>query len=144
MTAHTHSLHNISSYFDSDYETKEEMFGEHHETARDKYEMSTANIGPQDAQSTHYLGVTQEMKPGESETGFQNEIPASPKNTQDSAIQQESNNTSGDELLNAEENDEQYPSRIRLTFLTFGLMAVVLMVALDNYILGTLLIIFLF
>ena len=34
------------------------------------------------------------------------------------------------------EDDIKYPSRIRLAFLTIGLMAIVLMVALDNYILG--------
>ena len=79
------------------------------------------------------------MNSGESETEVQNETPASPKSSEDSAIQQESNTTSGDESRSAEENDEQYLSRIRSTFLTFGLMAVVLMAALDNYILGTLL-----
>ena len=37
---------------------------------------------------------------------------------------------------NVKQNNSPYPSPVRLTFLTFGLMAVVLMVALDNYILG--------
>lgn len=49
-----------------------------------------------------------------------------------------SEKNSGDDTLETQEDDSRYPSGIRLVFLTSGLMAVVLMVALDNYILGVL------
>lgn len=46
--------------------------------------------------------------------------------------------SSGGSSLDVKEDDVRYPSGTRLLFLTFGLMTVVLMVALDNYILGLL------
>ena len=76
---------------------------------------------------------------GEPEKGIKNEAPASLKASEDCSAEKVSNGKGGDmSLSGAKEDDDRYPSRTRLTFLTIGLMAVVLMVALDNYILDLL------
>ncbi len=67
-----------------------------------------------------------------------NETSVSAHNPGVEAVQMSSEKNSGDDTLETQEIDSRYPSGIRLVFLTSGLVAVVLLVALDNYILGVL------
>lgn len=76
------------------------------------------------------------MASGDLEKSLQNKPSDSPKEVKLSSNQDVPHKCSGDDSLDFKEDEVQYPSGTRLLFLTFGLMATVLMVALDNYILG--------
>lgn len=72
----------------------------------------------------------------DSEKMTQNKAQPSPKTSDHRPTQETCNDDKGYNPPNAKPKDSRYPSPMRLTFLTVGLMAAVLMVALDNYILG--------
>jgi len=129
--------------------TGQEKFFTHHETPRDKYEIATAIIGPQSVHIANGVEGKAEIPvaSNELEKEIQDEARVSPKvtekpdNSDSLPSQKVFGESTGDDSLKVKEgdgDDDQYPTPIRLTFLTFGLMAVVLMVALDNYILGML------
>ena len=79
------------------------------------------------------------MAAGDLEKVAQDEALESPKEAEVTPGQDVPDKRSGGDSLDVKEDEVQYPSGIRLLFLTFGLMAVVLIVALDNYIIGLLL-----
>ena len=78
------------------------------------------------------------MAPGDLEKAMRDKASDWPKDVGVSSGQDVPDKSSGGDSLGVKEDRVQYPTGIRLLFLTFGLMAVVLMVALDNYILGLL------
>ena len=113
---------------------------EYRETNRDKFELAIAQTGPQIVRTTLERETTYEkpMAPGDLEKAMQDKASDWPEEVEVSSGQDVPDKSSGGDSLDVKEDKVQYPTGIRLLFLTFGLMAVVLMVALDNYILGLL------
>lgn len=123
----------------SESEIENEEGPEHHETNRDKFELAIAHKGSQSVHTTLERETTYEkhMAPGDPEEAMQDKASHSPKEVEASSCQDVPDKSSEGVSLDDKEDKIQYPTGIRLLFLTFGLMAVVLMVALDNYILGS-------
>jgi hypothetical protein len=124
----------------SESEIENEQGPEHHETNRDKFELAIAHTGSQNVHTTLERETTYE-KPvarGDPEKAMQDEASNSPKEVEASSSQDVPDKSSGGVSLDKKDDEDQYPTGIRLLLMTFGLMAVVLMVALDNYILGSL------
>lgn len=75
------------------------------------------------------------MAPGDPEKALQDKAA---KSLEEVGVSSSQDVPLGNDSLDVKDDEVQYPSGIRLIFLTIGLMAVVLIVALDNYILGLL------
>lgn len=76
------------------------------------------------------------MASGDLEKALQDKASDSSRGFEVSSTQDVPHKSSEGDSPDVPEDEVQYPSGVRLLLLTFGLMAVVLMVALDNYILG--------
>ena len=113
---------------------------EHYATNREEFEPEIALTGPSilkpalEPEAT----VRASTSPDNVEKSMPDNASHSPRQVELSPGQDALNEKNGGDLLDAEEDQNGYPSGVRLLFLTLGLMAVVLMVALDNYILGLL------
>lgn len=111
-------------------------------TNRDRFETAVAHTGPHIIHTTLERETTYETSAarGDLEKAMPEKASDSPDVVNVSTGQDVPNKSSGGNLLEVKGDDIEYPSGIRLLLLTFGLMAVVLMVALDNYILGPLIV----
>ena len=113
---------------------------EHCETERDKFEPEIALTDPSILKPAlePEAALRASTSPDNVEKLVPDKASHSPRQVELSSGQDALDARSGGDLLDVKEDQDRYPSGVRLLFLTFGLMAVVLMVALDNYILGLL------
>ena len=119
--------------------TKDKSDPKHRETNRDKFEVALAHTGPSSIRTSHEREAVSEMPNNTSDPEIAMQDKAdSPRKVEVSSGQNLPDKSSGGNLRDDKEDEDKYPSGIRLVFLTSGLMAVTLMVALDNYILGLL------
>lgn len=124
----------------SDDEIQDENGTDPRETSRDQFEVAIAHTGLSSVQTTLEREAVSEisMTPSDLEKAKQDKVSDSSREVEISSGQDVPDKSGEGDLLDVKEDEDRYPSGIRLLFLTLGLMAVVLMVALDNYILGLL------
>lgn len=110
------------------------------ESSRDKFEIAIENAASENRHTDPELNATTLNSGIQNDAGSAaiNKTSRSFRVVKECTASEAPSKSHPNERLDAEQDKTQYPSGIRLFCLTVGLMAAVLMVALDNYILGAL------